>query len=554
MNKKRNKWSVKKGLYFLFSLLGLQLIIACAQIVNPTGGPQDTNSPQIVKSNPENFSVRYSGRGIELKFDEYVQVKDWNNQVIVSPLLNGPLTYKIKSKSIFIDWKDTLRENTTYSFNLGAAISDNNEGNALENNVFVFSTGSYLDSMQLSGTAINASDLKPLKDVLIMLYSTYEDSVPYLNKPIYFTKTKENGSFKLSNLKNGTYKIFALKDKNQNFLFDLPDESIGFEIAPIRLETDSIQALNLSLFEEDQPKVFVKKYYAEHYGKVNILFNKAAKNIEYTILNADSKNFRIIQDFSSNKDTLSLWLAGVNPDSLLLSIKINDKIDTLEIELPKFVEETELKKGKRTNNHKQAITNNLTKDNYLKRGQAFKLFFKNPIRGYNLDKIKLINENDTLYFSSMFEDILLKRFQVQYNFHSDSTYRLLLPSGCYTDIFGQENDSITYTFQVRNEDYYGRLFLKIALPFKDAAYVFQLLDEKKSIIKELFMEGTAEQLSFSLLDPGQYTFKLIEDSNKDGKWNTGNYLEKVQPEKIYLYTNPITVRSNWDLELEWKVQ
>ena len=210
-----------------FLLIGC-LLYSCANIVAPEGGIKDIIPPEIVKSDPPNFATSFSGKEIRIQFDEFIQLKDISKNLLISPPFDNPPDCRIKGRSLIIRFEDSLLKNTTYNLFFGDAIADLNEGNPLKGYRFVFSTGAALDSMQISGTVRDALTLESQKEVNILLYDKFEDSIPFKEKPKYVCRSQANGNFIFENLGKGPYKMLALKEKNNNFMFDDKSEEIGF--------------------------------------------------------------------------------------------------------------------------------------------------------------------------------------------------------------------------------------------------------------------------------------------------------------------------------------
>ncbi len=218
----------QKMLFFIAGMLLIMFFMSCANVVAPTGGPRDEDPPVVVRSVPANYSPNYSGEQIRISFDEFIVLNDLRQQLLVSPPLENLPDIRIRGRNLIIDIEDELRPNTTYSIFMGDAVRDNTEGNAIPNFRFVFSTGDYVDSLSLSGKVINAFTLEPEEAVFVMLYDSIYDSIPYKERPVYLSKTTKEGGFEITNMKEGSYLMFALVDNNGNFLYDLPDEKIAF--------------------------------------------------------------------------------------------------------------------------------------------------------------------------------------------------------------------------------------------------------------------------------------------------------------------------------------
>ena len=535
-------------------LLLVLLLASCAQQVAPGGGPKDTTPPEIVKSTPENFSTSFNASTITLVFDEYVQLKDINNQLIISPPLEKNPKMRIKGKSLVMDFESKFKENTTYTFNFGNSIADITENNILDSNLFIFSTGSFIDSLTLSGKVETAFNIKAEKEIYVMLYQNTEDSVPYKEKPAYLSKTKENGTFQITNIKNGNYKAFALKDLNNNFIFDQPAELIAFSDSLIIMDTSKV--LNFLLFEEAQNKQYLKKSFAEQYGKLTFIFNLPTEKVEITPLHHTFKKAWFIEEASLKRDTVSYWLTDIEGlDTLSVFINDNKTIaDTAVIAIGKKESKTEGPKGrKKAEPLHLSISNNAGKSTAFDLNKSLLLQLSHPIIDYDLSKIVLTKGADTLKFESRFEDEALRRFEIKYTWQEDTTYQLFIPPGTFHDIFGLSNDTLIIPLKTQQLKHYGNLKLKYDVPDKGHNYIVQLMDEKEGIVMQSIIKG-AETINYGYLDPKPYKLKIIYDLNNNGKWDTGNYLKKLHPEKVIYYQDAITVRSNWDMELEWKVE
>jgi hypothetical protein len=327
---------VKKNTINLFIFLFVIILAySCAQMAIPTGGEQDTTPPQPLKFSPENQSTNFKGREIAIEFDEYIKVQGLSSQLIVSPLLKNDVDFHIKKRTLYLTLNDTLKDRTTYIFNFGEAVKDLNEGNPNTKLKYVFSTGDYLDSTKIRGSIKDAYTLLPAKDVLVMLYDSYDDSIPLKDKPKYFVRTDASGRFELQFLKKDKYKLFALKDENSNYLYDLPNESIGFtDSLIISSGIDSlVPSFDLLLFQEDLAKVKVKKTNFRHPGKLTVIFSKPIEE-DFSIKPIVNK-FRI--DWAKSEklfvgDSIVYWVMPHSlSDTLSYEVLINDiPIDTID--------------------------------------------------------------------------------------------------------------------------------------------------------------------------------------------------------------------------------
>ena len=287
------------------ALLGMTIVFfSCAQILNPGGGAKDTTAPRVVKYIPDSAAINFKGKEINIAFDEYIQLRDLNSQLIVSPPLETqPEVKLVKNKIINLEFKEPLKDNTTYTINFGNAIADITEGNVKENFQYVFSTGSFIDSLSLTGSVMYAQDLKTEKNVLVMLYSDFSDSVVFKRKPDYFGKTKADGSFQINNIRSGKYKVVALKDEDGNFVYTPAAEYFAFADSLVDLTKN--KKVNLHLFKEEEQKLFLRKM-APGYGSVTLIFSKGVNKIEIKGFNkTNTKDF--IKEANIAQDTVTYW-------------------------------------------------------------------------------------------------------------------------------------------------------------------------------------------------------------------------------------------------------
>lgn len=564
MYEPKSKDIIKRVISASVYLLICTFIFSCAQVVAPGGGPIDRTPPRVLKYTPDSAKLNFTARSIEINFDEYIQLKDLNNQLIVSPPLEHTPDITVKNKTLYIelDKKETLKPNTTYSINFGNAIQDYNENNPKENFRFIFSTGNFIDSLIVKGKVQNAFDHKTEKGILVMLYSNMNDSAVYKNKPDYFAKTKADGSFQINNVKDGKYRIVALKDGNANYKYDGENENIGFINAPITVSEK--KNILIDLFQESAKKVYFKKYIYDQYGKIVFVFNQGSDSIKITPLNTTLLADQLIEEFSKGKDSLTYWIKNFEKDSLKLIVRNGNKIlDTVEL---KMIKKEEALKSKK-NPLKLRLTNNFNGSQSFDINGKIIFAFSHPIANvvYN-QPIKLLE--DSLLpstFKSLQYYVRNSKIEISYIdsvdfglsimypiFKENTNYHLFVPPGTFTDIFGLTNDSIKIDFKTREEKYYGNIVLKINIPETKGNYIIQLLDERENVIRESSFKKT-ETLTYEYLYPRNYKLKIIYDTDSNNKWDSGDYLKKQQPEKVIYYKELINVRSNWDLDLDWKI-
>ena len=525
------------------------LITACAQVVRPSGGAKDVRPPRAIHYVPDSAALNFKSKSVEIEFDEYIQLKELNNQLVVSPPLKHKPSVKVKNKTLIIQITDTLKSDATYVFNFGTAIIDITENNPATDFQYIFSTGNYIDSLSLKGNIKNAFDHKTEEGVLVMLYDNPSDSVVYKNLPNYFAKTKKDGNFSINNVHEGKYRTFALKDANKNFKYDAGDQVIAFADTMIYLRKDA--TINLELFEERLDKQFIKKATLLKPGKLFLQFNLPVDRLNFSPLNGVGKKSWELIEYSAEKDSVYYWFTDISSDSLFMEVSDNGKvIDTLRLKIAKQGDAKKLKKGKAPEKFEFAYSSNVRANFDLK--TPIKISFAHPIKDFDIKRIKLINDQDTLAVKGKFTDAVSRNFLIENELIEDSSYRLYIPPKTFIDIFDFSNDSIQQVFKIKAAKDYGNVKLKVTTADKDQNFVLQLLGKNGVLVREERFKG-AVLLYLEAIHPNEYQMKLIIDSNANGKWDAGSYVKKIQPEKVIYYTGKINVRANWDMDLEWKV-
>ena len=526
------------------SLLVITIVFfSCAQIVPLTGGDKDLEAPKELESSPENGSIGFSNESITIEFDEYIKLTNVTSQLIVSPLMETAPEILVKGKKLVIKLKSELNPNTTYSLNFGNAISDITENNVFPNYKYVFSTGDYIDSLSYSGTVINAFDKSAKENIYVLLYDQFEDSVPLKELPRYVALTNKKGEFSITNIASGQYKLFAINDINSNYLFDLPNEEIGFDSEIIKIEASDTNNL-VYLFEEEKELQFLVKSEHKTYGKIDLVFNRPTEDLNITPLNKtfneELESWSLIEK-NNFGDSVTLWLFpnAFDKEIELLVKDGSEIIDTVNFEV---IDQSELKDST------LSVSSNVSNSFNLNQNIIFNI--KRPFTKYSSDSIKLY-EDSTIVSSTFFTDIGLREFELAYDFKEHTNYQLFIPPNSFEDIYGLKNDTVKLDFKTKKESDYGIVNLNINPNFS-GNYIVQLSKNKKIITESYFIGEQTNQYKY--LSPGVYSLKLIIDSNGDKKWNTGNYLEGLQPEKVIIYNKEIKIRANWDNDIKWTIK
>lgn len=557
----------------------LLLFLSCAQMVPPSGGKRDAKPPRAVRYIPDSAQVNFSARQIAIVFDEFIQLNDLQKQLVISPPLAVQPEVKVKGKTLLIELRDSLKKNTTYSFNFGSSLRDYTEGNIKEDFQYVFSTGSYIDSLTLRGKVKNAFDMKTEKGILVMLYDSFDDSVPYRKLPSYFSKTNPDGTYRINHIRPGTYKAFALKDANANYLYDVPSEQIAFSDSLITIRKNT--TLDLLLFSDEPAKQELKKAYVAGHGHLVFAFAKPADSVKLQFLTQEPKQ-NVVYEYSKEKDTLHYWFADDLKDSL--KIKVIDQnvvFDTVNLKPITLEQANKSARGEKwglKTMSNASVPMNLNKPliitfshplNYIPEETAEQ--FASAKKFFD-EKILLKEDSIRLYFrdSLTLHQYAYRRIEIRKlrttggfsgivgwgtyelrNWKENSTYNIIISPGTFTDIFGNTNDTIKLNFKTQEEKYYGTLKLSLKMKYR-IAYILQLMNEKG----ELFEPASSEKgiFTYNYLPPGSYKLRIVYDRNGDRKWTTGSYLQKRRPETVIYYPAAITIRSNWDLDLDWKVE
>ena len=513
-------------------------MISCAKRGSITGGLKDTLAPVLVSSTPKNLTTNFKGNEINLVFDEYIKLKNLNKQLIISPPMKYEpvITPTGVSKFINIKIKDTLQPNTTYSFNFGESIADNNEGNALNQFKYIFSTGPYIDSLKLGGKIKDAYNKNVDNFVSVMLYEAndkYKDSVIYKEFPRYVTNTLDSmRTFQFENLKEGKYLLVALKDKASNNKYNPKDDKIGFIKHFITVPNDTI--FELELFKETLPLKTFKPIQASgnrlllpYEGKQNFKNNKP--NI---VLKNNGETLETIVTQFPKKDSLQIWYKPLKADSLSLEVSK----DTYN---KKFT--FKIKDQKKDTLNIKAVQNGVI--NFRDR---FTLETETPLVKFDKSKIKLVNKDSTAVdFTTEYNEFEQKLY-VDFKKEPLEKYNFTFFPGALTDFYEKTNDTLSYKLSTKEPADYGNLIVNLK-NVKRFPIIVEITNKKgDDILASEYSEGKT-QIEFNLMVPAQFTIRVIYDDNKNKMYDTGSFLEKKYAEEVFYFQREIDVRTNWDV-------
>lgn len=563
----------------------------------------------VLESTPENYSTHFKAKKIQITFDEYIVLDNVNQELVVSPPMEKKPEVRLKGKSLLIEFEEELKENTTYTLNFGNAIKDLHEGNKLLNFEYVFSTGAVLDSLSIRGTLIYAFDLEvPEEAITIMLYDDLRDSVPLTEIPLYVGRSDDSGVFSVNNLKADTFKVFALKDGNYNLRYDLPTEEIAFLDSTLIMNTSYIRSimepiigdtailsgeislqepdslvaatdtslvgsdslklvpdytavyLELSLFVEDIENQYIMEDNREDPRKILFAFSQPlTDSFSYRFLQEEGDpEIDFLEIFALERDSLTLWLrdsVDYLKDTLIMELDYTVKDST-----QRYVSRTDTllmtyrkrapKKGSTEPEEEKLLISTIRANSEMDLNTDLKLDFSFPLLGIQDSLIHLWQIPDSvevpLPFKVRADTINPYRAWVETRWEEISNYHLQILPGAFSTLYELEHDTLDLSFRTRDSEYYGTI--QLTLDSVSSPVIIQINNQDNVIRQRRIYESGMH--TFSYLSPKEYGIKIIHDVNDNGKWDTGNYLKKIQPEMVEIPPGKVTVRSNWDHEVK----
>lgn len=517
---------------FLLLLITAILLAKCARKGRPTGGPKDETAPILVIANPPYESTNFKKDEIKIEFDEYIVLKNLTKQLIVSPPLKNPAVITPQgtpSKYLKIKLLDTLQQNTTYTFNFGNAIQDNNESNKIESFKYVFSTGDYIDSLTVKGTVADALKRKLKKNISVLLYrldTTYNDSIPLKQKPSYVTNTADSLNFKFTNIKEGKYAIMAIDEETKDYIFNPKKDKIGFLTDTISLPKDSVLTTPITIFKETQPFKF-KRGREIVKGKIQFGFTGDKTGMKLKLLSTVPKTYKSFQQFEKEKDTLNYWFTPIKTDSLNFIVSKNNFLDTITVKLRKKKIDS------------LSVSSSVSGILHLNDT----LFFNtnNPITLIDKKQFLLVDK-DTVAVPFTLKEEKFNKLALVFNKQPKQKYNLKVLPNAITDLYQTTNDTLQYSFNTKDPEDYGEIILNVQNEAKNPV-IIQLLSNNK-VLKSEFLTAS-KKINFKLLELKEYTIRAIIDENNNKIWDTGNFLTKTQPERIVYFSQEIKLRANW---------
>lgn len=521
------------------------LIVSCARQGTPSGGPKDVTPPKFLGANPDTLSLNVSTnlKEIKIEFDEYIILKDHTKNIVVSPPLESSATYMpigSPSKTLKIKFNEPLQANTTYNINFGNAIQDNNEGNKFPYFSYVFSTGNYIDSLQISGKANISNQKKKSDDLIVALFkidSAYSDSLVMKSKPFYVSKVNADGEFNLNYLSPGRYQMIAFDDVAQNMQFDIGKEKFGFIDEIIDLTEN--REYNIDLFEQ-LPPYKVGKAEQKGYGNIRFRFSGQPESIEVQSLDHEFSSAKY--SFQPKTDSLEFWFQPAidsiseNSKRLKFLVKNENQSDTISVV------------------YSNAVKHKLNVDTKGKLeyapGRPVQLTTNYPIIAIDSSKVEVWKDSLQIPVKLIRNANNDQKITLDFPIEIQSKYQVTILPEALTDFFGKTNDSIQFEVKTRSKSDYGNLKLTIQNK-PNHPFWLQMYNDRDVLVDEQYTSASVFEYKF--LPAAKFYFKILVDENENGHWDTGNFFERKQPEASYVYPTEITTRPMWDMDETWVI-
>lgn len=594
-----NQMNNSKSLYYIFIIIAAAVMYSCANIGNPSGGPIDKTPPIFMRSNPTPNAVNVKDRKIEIFFDEIVTLKDPSTKIIVSPAQTEMPRMSALGRKVTVELVDSLLPNTTYTIDFSNSIQDNNEGNAIDNFAFAFSTGSVIDSMRVSGYVLDSRTLEPMQSVVVGLQSNLADSAFHKEKLQRVALTNDRGQFTIRNVSPGSYHIFALKDLDRDYKFGNPTEDIAFldsiivpsigsreaadtvyndlnEIDTIMRATRPAYFPNdilLSMFNEDRKSQYLANNLRVDSTRISLTFAAASDTLPSLSIvgRNDVPDQWYTLERSQTNDTLTYWIRPphlVSADTLMVATTYlrTDTASNLSwgTDTLKFTFQRQKAKKKKKNEETDSLEQirfmelhplaNGTQEVYA----PLLLQTGTPIERYSREAFHLQRklQNDTIFYPAEIKSIALRDstlsrrdLMLKVDWEPGAAYKLAVDSLAMTDIYGLQTKPLKVDFNVRKMEEYGNIVFNITA-VRDSAIVELLDGTEKIVLRAPVKNHRAELLN---LLPGKYYARLFIDRNGNGKYDTGNYDMHLQPEETVYYPGAINLKKNWDVEQTWDI-
>ena len=594
------------------ALLMLMIVVySCASMGNPDGGPYDEEPPKFVRSTPKPFAINSKEKKVTIEFDEFIKLEKAAEKVVVSPPQLEQPEIKASGRKVVVGLVDSLRPNTTYTIDFADAIVDNNEGNPLGNYAFTFSTGTTIDTMEVSGTVLSASDLEPVKNIQVGLHSDLSDSA-FMKKPFdRVSRTDSRGHFSIRGIAPGKYRIYALMDGNQNYLFDSKTEMIAFSDSIIipamedamrqdtiwkdSLTIDTIKSVGytrflpddiiLRAFKEENDRQYLTRSERDKENHFVLTFSARADTLPTLKgLNFDERDAFIIEKTDRN-DSICYWIKdsliyqmdtleiqmdylatdtldrlGPQTDTLFLANKLTraerEKLEAKAAEEKEKERKKKEKKGEKIEPEPtKFLTLNVDAPSAFDLDRNVYLSFDEPVASIDTAAIHMEIKKDSLWeeipFLFVSDSVLPRKYEILAEWEPEKEYQLSIDSMAFKGVYGLHTNKVKQTMKVKKLNEYGTILLNIT--GADSTAVVELLDGSGKVLRQqrITPQNTAD---FYYLNPGtKFYIRLFNDRNGNGVWDTGKYSEHLQPEEVYYFPKVWEMKANFDFEENWNI-
>ena len=580
-------------------------LVRCASVMRPTGGPKDTLPPVIVAMTPDNFTTHMPDRSkIYIEFDEFVQLKDQQKEFFTSPAMRRKPQLTVRGRGVVVQLRDTLAPNTTYALDFGSAIRDNNEGNPLYSMRYVFSTGGEIDSMICSGYTADAYEADSVPRSFLWFFPADStavtpeyDSTLYLHRPSVIARAENNGIFIAQNLKPVPYRIYAFEDTNGNQLYDPSVDRVGFldearnpaELPDFAIWHDSVRG-----YATAEPQLYLRMFTDVAFRRqmlsqserpsrhrAMLYFNAAHPRIEELRFDSIPAERVIVEPQTRGRDTLALWFdlpAEELPDTIRGTVTYlrHDSLNTLQpvtepLKLAWREVETKEQAREREKEERERRRAESAGEEYTPPAEpnpfGIKISpqssvnpethltaeFDYPLRRLDSTSVHLVRilddgSEEPAAVRLRRDTSSLRLWRIESDWQPGAEYRLNIPAGAITDIAGFSNDSIANKYTVYDPEQFAVAKIEVLSRNDGTKYIIQLLDGNGKLQQER-RDVTGGTVQFNYIPAGDMKFRVIEDLNGNGRWDTGNVVERRQPERAELYANADGQDTYWEFEI-----
>lgn len=508
----------------------------CASIQRPTGGPKDSIPPSVVDELPQNLTRNFNAEKIVIEFDEFVKLVNDYQEITLSPEMPSRPEFRIRRRNLEITLPDSLEENTTYTINFGKAVQDVNESNPLLNYTYVFSTGDVIDSLSISGTVINALTKAPEKEITVMLIPVRQDSIFGKSRPNIFTQTDTAGYYKLNYLREEAYRIYALKEENNDRIYNAPTEFIGFLPDSIYLDSE-LTDVNLEIFRQIPDDFRNLDRTVETNGRINFIFNRPMKDTEIDIITPEALNTDKIVEFVPTLDSAIMWVNTLEFDSLQVRF----------VEAGKALDTVTIRPGRNVKYDRDFIILDNLDRSRVNRVKHLVLKAGSPVSAIDRNSFVLLEDSiPRTNYQLVADTSAARQYILRYNWRPKLNYSLEIKEGAFKGHFEDKNKAHTLTFTLDDSDAYGDIVFHVEVPDTAQQYIVELTNDRKDFVYRRVIVSENQEIAFKQLLAGKYTIRVIYDENRNGEWDPGHVRQRRQPERIWYIGKEFIIRANWE--------